>query len=85
MCARLGMQPELQPEQVGPPASGLGAQRLALRQGGGRETTHCDEADDALGGCLLVGHIPLVPVPQENTGYSLEQTFVKGAIDPCHE
>ena len=56
-------------EQVGPHASGLGAQRLALNQGGGGETTQGHEAHEALGGRLLVGHrSPPFPPRQENTG-----------------
>ena len=66
----------------------LGAQRLALNQGGGGETTQGDEAHDALRTRVLVRHRPPpFPPPQENTAYSLEQMFVNepGAIHPRHE
>ena len=52
LCACLGMEGE----QICPQASGLGAQRLALKQCGEGETARGEEAHNALGGRLLVGH-----------------------------
>jgi hypothetical protein len=90
-CAQpppLQMGLSMEGEQVGPHASGLGAQRLALSQCGGGETPQGHEPHEALGGRLLVGHRspPCRPQQentgehrrtQENTAYSLEQMFVK--------
>jgi hypothetical protein len=42
--------------QVGPQASGFLPQRLTLGARGGGQATQRDEADDALGSCLFVGH-----------------------------
>ena len=42
--------------QVGPQASRFLPQRLTLGARGGVQATQHDEADDALGGRLLVGH-----------------------------
>ena len=65
-------------KQIRPQASGRGAQRLALNQGGRGETTQGDESHDAGGGRLLVGHrSPPRPPLQENAAYSLEQLVVK--------
>ena len=83
--ARLGVPGH----QRGSPASGRGAQRLTLRQGRRGETPQGDEAHEALGGRLLVGHAPSFPHPrstQEHTGCSLEQMAVygEGVMHPRH-
>ena len=52
LCVCLGMEGK----QIRPQASGRGAQRLALNQGGRGETTQGDESHDAGGDRLLVGH-----------------------------
>ena len=78
----------VQPDQVRPQASRLGAQRLALQPCGRGETLQGDEAHDARRPRVLGGRRPpSFPPPQENTGYSLEQMFVKpgGAIHPSTE
>ena len=69
--AGLGMEGE----QVGPPATRLGTQRLALGERNRREVTQGNATHNAWRVCLFVGH---APPPLRNTGSSLEQTFVSG-------